>query len=96
MEDSQTLSPEAQKRKEIVDAKYGAGTYEKAIKKINPHRCAFHLNEVFHGIRHRNFDLLDADFATIGTFFTCMFSEKGQEPPRKYPEAKSFLDHVQK
>ena len=41
------------KRKEMVDAKYGAGAYEKAIKKLNPHRCAGHLNEFFYGVRHR-------------------------------------------
>jgi hypothetical protein len=41
------------KRKEIVDAKYGAGSYEKAILRLNPHRCAPHMNEIFYGLQHR-------------------------------------------
>jgi hypothetical protein len=76
------------KRKEMVDAKYGAGTYDKAILKLNPHRCAPHLNEIFYGVGNH------WDFGTIGTFFKCMVSEKGQEPPRKYPQAQSFLDEI--
>jgi hypothetical protein len=47
------MRDEQARRKEIVDAKYGAGAYEKAIKKVNPHRCASHLNEVFYGVQNR-------------------------------------------
>jgi hypothetical protein len=38
----------------------------------------------------------DLDFGTIGTFFNCMMSEKGQEPARKYMEAESILGEIKK
>lgn len=39
------------KKKQAVDAKYGIGAYEQAANKINPHRCAGHMNDIFHGIK---------------------------------------------
>jgi hypothetical protein len=78
------------KRREMVDSKYGAGSYDKAIKKIQPHRCAPHLNEVFYGIRHH------LDFSTIGNFIECIMSESGKEPERNYPNHITFLEQVKK
>ena len=76
------------KRREMVDSKYGAGSYDRAIKKIQPHRCAPHLNEVFYGIRNH------LDLSTIGNFVQCIMSEPGSEPKRQYPNHISFLEQV--
>lgn len=70
-------------RKAVVEAKYGVGAYEKATKKIQPHRCARHLDDVMHGLTHW-------DANPIAVFFSCLFSQKGNEPQRMYPDSDPF------
>jgi hypothetical protein len=68
-------------RKSMVDAKYGPGSYEKAIQRIKPSKCHRYLDDVLHG-----FKLLDVK--PVFAFFECVFSDT--PPERIYPESESF------
>lgn len=75
-----------EKRKRIVDARFGEGTYEKSIKKIHPHRCARHLDDVIHALFNGKTSVANA----VSVFATCFFSNVGNEPKRVYPDSEPF------
>ncbi|KAJ8330779.1 hypothetical protein BDV3_002251 [Batrachochytrium dendrobatidis] len=75
------------RRRRKVDMAYGQGTYDQAVGKVKPHRCARHLDDALMSIQHLEF------LKGMGTFVSCLFSETGKEPIRIYNDSPMF-DHV--
>ena len=78
-------STASQKRKKMVEAQFGAGSYERARSRIHPHRCARHLDDLLVGIYSLN--ISQQQFVK---FWECIGSVPGQEPERNAGDSEPF------
>jgi hypothetical protein len=83
----QQLEEEIERKRSIVDSKYGAGAFDRGIAAVKPHRCAKHLDELFHG-----YSKLEFVAPTVNLFKCFTASSATQEVPLLYPsEATSAM-----
>jgi hypothetical protein len=66
------MLPNDEKKRALVDAKFGLGSYDESLNKVKPHRCAVYFNKSFK-------DLTEFKLEGICQFVSCVFSNEEPE-----------------
>jgi hypothetical protein len=68
---------EIDKKRRLINARFGDGAFEERMAKIHPHRCGAHVRDFAVGLAHW-------DTAPVNVLLKCLVSKKGEEPGRVY------------
>jgi len=72
-----------EKKRRVIDIKFGPGAFDRGIESIKPHKCSKYLDELFHGFSQ--FEII----APARNFFKCFIV--GVESPLLYPNATNSI-----